>query len=258
MNFHRLSSNFESYLTTYMHQSGILSFSIEKRLWPLENVSENILHLSTNKTSQPSNMKKSYVQASKSNLLRIKNIVWVKKVFPALLVDEVGKVLKIKNNREDNKKPRINMMTREPSRKEVIILMVKHIAELIVNSAHIYITNVNKCLKNSKSDIITDFIRSTNNEIIITINKPANNLNLSTIEKYLKNIQNVILTRSRALVFQSPSCIWKSLDFHTKSIRTLSPLTLLKMFSRKPTSSTVSHWPQNLMSSKHLLNQTWR
>jgi len=147
------------------------------------------------------------VQASKSNLLRIENIVRVKKVFPALSVDEVGKVLKIKNNREDNKKPRINMMTRGPSRKEVIILMAKHIAELIVNSAHIYITNVNKCLKNSKSDIITDFIRSTNNEIIITINKPANDLNLSTIEKYLKNIQNIILTRSRALVFQSPSCI---------------------------------------------------
>ena len=69
--------------------------------------------------------------------------------------------------------------------------MAKHIAELIVNSAHIHIANVNKCLKNSKSDIVTDFIRSTNNGIVITTNKPANNLNLSTIEKYLKSIQNV-------------------------------------------------------------------
>ena len=69
--------------------------------------------------------------------------------------------------------------------------MAKHIAELIINSAHIHIANVNKCLKNSKSDIVTDFIRSTNNGIVITTNKPANNLNLSTIEKYLKSIQNV-------------------------------------------------------------------
>ena len=112
-------------------------------------------------------------------------------MFPALSVDEVGKVLKIKNSGEGNKKPKINMTTREPSRKEVIILMAKHTAELIVNSAHIHIANINKCLKNSKSDIVADFIRSTNNGIIITTNKPANDLNLSTIEKYLKSIQNV-------------------------------------------------------------------
>jgi len=112
-------------------------------------------------------------------------------VFPALSADEVGKVLKIKNSGEGNKKPKINMTTRGPSRKEVIIPMAKHNAELIVNSAHIYIANVNKCLKNSKSDIVADFIQSTNNGIVITTNKLANDLNLSTIEKYLKNIQNI-------------------------------------------------------------------
>ena len=143
------------------------------------------------KDPKPSNMKKFYAQASKSNLSHIKDIVQVKEAFPALLVDEVGKVLKIKNSREGNKKLRINMMTREPSRKEVIILMAKHIAKLIINSAHIHIASINKCLKNSKLDIITDFIQSTNNRIIITTNKPANDLNLSTIEKYLKNIQNI-------------------------------------------------------------------
>jgi len=42
-----------------------------------------------------------------------------------------------------------------------------------------------------KSDIIADFIHVTNNEIVITTNKPANDLDLSTIEKYLKNIKNV-------------------------------------------------------------------
>jgi len=69
--------------------------------------------------------------------------------------------------------------------------MAKHIAELIVNSAHNHITNINKCLRNSKSDIVADFIRSTNNGIIITTSKLANNLNLATIENYLKNMQNV-------------------------------------------------------------------
>ena len=83
------------------------------------------------------------------------------------------------------------MTTRGPSRKEVIIPMAKYIAELIVNSAHNHITNINKCLRNSKSDIVADFIRSTNNGIIITTSKPANDLNLATIEKYFKSIQNI-------------------------------------------------------------------
>ena len=149
------------------------------------------IEITIKKDFKPSNMKKSYVQASKSNLSYIEDIVQIKEAFPALLIDKVRKVSKISNSGESNKKPKINMTTREPSRKEVIILMANHIAELIVNSAHIYITNVNKCLKNSKSDIVMDFIQSTNNEIIITTNKPANNLNLSTIEKYLKSIQNI-------------------------------------------------------------------
>ena len=112
-------------------------------------------------------------------------------MFPTLSTNEVGKVLKIKNSGEGNKKSKINMTTRGPSRKEIIILMAKYIAELIVNSAHIHIANINKCLRNSKSDIVADFIQSTNNGIVITTNKPANDLNLSTIEKYLKSIQNV-------------------------------------------------------------------
>ena len=143
------------------------------------------------KAPKSSNMKKSYVQALKSNLSCIEDILQVKKVFPALLVNEVGKVLKISNSREGSKKPRINMTTRGPSRKEVIIPMAKYIAELMINSVHTHIINVNKCLKNSKLDIVTDFICITNNGIVITTNKPANNLNLLTIEKYLKSIQNV-------------------------------------------------------------------
>ena len=149
------------------------------------------IEITIKKDLKPSNMKKSYVQALKSNLSHIKDIVQIKEAFSALLIDEVRKVSKISNSGESNKKLKINMTTREPSRKEVIILMANHIAELIINSAHIHITNVNKCLKNSKSDIITDFIQSTNNGIIINTNNPTNNLNLSTIEKYLKSIQNI-------------------------------------------------------------------
>ena len=105
----------------------------------------------------------------------------------------MGKMLKAKNSRVGNKKPKINMTTRGLSRKEVIISIAKSNAELIINLAHTHISNINKCLTNSKSDIVADFIQITNNGIIITTNKPANMLDLSTIEKFLKNIDNVNL-----------------------------------------------------------------
>ena len=102
-------------------------------------------------------------------------------------------MLKAKNSNGGTKKPKINMTTRGQSRREVIIPMAKTNTELIVNSAYIHISNINKCLKNSKSNIFADFIRFNINGIIITTNKPANDLDLSTIKKYLKSVQNVNL-----------------------------------------------------------------
>jgi len=111
------------------------------------------------KAPKPIITKKSYVQASKANFLSsIKDVIWVKEVFPALSADEVGKMLKAKNSGRDMKKPKINITTRGQSRREIIISMTKANAELIVNSAYIHVSNVNKYLKNSKSDTFADFI----------------------------------------------------------------------------------------------------
>ena len=111
------------------------------------------------KAPKPMITKKSYMQASKTNiLLSIEDVIQVKEAFSTLSADEVEKILKAKNSSRGIKKPKINMMTRGQSRREVIISMTKTNTELIINSAHIHISNVNKCLKNSKSDIFADFI----------------------------------------------------------------------------------------------------
>ena len=137
-------------------------------------------------------MKKSYTQAFKSNILqKIENVLQLKKAFPSLLVDKVENILKAKNSGKGIKKPRINMTMKELLRRKIIVPTTKSNVESIVNLAHIHITNINKYLKNSKSDIIADFIHINNNGIVITTNKPTNNLDLSTIEKFLKNINNV-------------------------------------------------------------------
>ena len=111
------------------------------------------------KATKPTITKKSYMQASKANIsTSIEDVIRVKEVFPSLSADEVGKMLKAKNSSGGSKKPKINMMTKGQSRREVIISMTKTNAKLIVNSAHIHTSNVNKCLKNSKSDTFADFI----------------------------------------------------------------------------------------------------
>ena len=62
------------------------------------------------KVPKPSNMKKSYAQASKSNLSKVKDILQVKEAFPSLSADEVGKILKVKNSSKGKKKPKLNIM----------------------------------------------------------------------------------------------------------------------------------------------------
>ena len=64
---------------------------------------------------------------------------------------------------------------------------------MIINSATQYIANINKYLKNIKLNIIVDFICVINNEVTITMNKSANIPDLATIEKYIKNINNINL-----------------------------------------------------------------
>jgi len=144
------------------------------------------------KVSKPSNMKKSYAQASKTNFSsKIEDILQVKEVFPSLSANEVGKILKVKKSSEGKMKLKLNMTTRGPSRKKVIIPITKSNAELIMKSAYKHITNTNECPKNSNSDIIADFIHPSNNGIIITTNHPANVTEISRIENFLKKIDNI-------------------------------------------------------------------
>ena len=95
------------------------------------------------------------------------------------------------------------MTTKEPSRRQIIIPMSKLKLITLFNS---HITNLNKVLKNTKSDIIVDFVQSDLHGLIITINKVTSLLDLYTIENYVKNANNInidnILTSQ---LFQSNS-----------------------------------------------------
>ena len=98
---------------------------------------------------------------------------------------------------EGKKKPKINIITKGPLKKQVIIPIVKSNTELIVNLAYQHITNI-------KSDIIADLIQVINEGVNITMNKLANPSDLTIIKK-VSAIS--IWIQSRVLVFQSPSYI---------------------------------------------------
>ena len=55
----------------------------------------------------------------------------------------------------------------------------------------IVVTNLNKNLKNIKSDIMVDFICQETSGVTIVTNKVASNLDLQTIENYMKNTNHI-------------------------------------------------------------------
>jgi len=60
------------------------------------------------------------------------------------------------------------MMTKGPSRKQVIIPMSSHNANRIMSKSNTYIVNINKLLKDIKSDILANFMHVNNKEMYQT------------------------------------------------------------------------------------------
>ena len=98
------------------------------------------------------------------------------------------------------------MITKRLLRKQVIVLMnVKNKSSFIKESSA-HVANINRALKNVKLEIIANFICSNNRSIIITTNKIVSTLDLQTIEKYIKNVNNIKSNYIKALrLLQSKS-----------------------------------------------------
>ena len=123
-------------------------------------------------------------------LANIKEIVKIKDSFPQL---SSKKIEKIHNtiNKLKKKKPHINIITKGLSRKQVIIPMSNANSVKFLVSSGENITNINRELKNIKSDILAKFIQINQCGIIITTNKAAVPSDLRATERYIKNIKNI-------------------------------------------------------------------
>ena len=112
------------------------------------------------------NVRKLYAQATSSN---ISDILKLKKNIPNILAKKIKKIHKIINNK-NKVKPWLNITMKCPSRKQVIIPMSKVNINNILASENEHIVNINRALKNIKSNITVNFICLENLGITIVSN----------------------------------------------------------------------------------------
>ena len=116
-----------------------------------------------------SNKTKSYAQASKQNA-SMADIIKIKETFPSVGVKEIDQINNIVR-RPSKSKPYIQMTTKGPSRKQVIIPIVKNNINKFTKNSLIHVTNLNRNLRNDMSEVLVDFIHSDLLGIMVVTNK---------------------------------------------------------------------------------------
>ena len=134
-----------------------------------------------------SNVRKLYAQATSSNIL---DILKLKNNFPNLLAKKIKEIQRIINNK-NKMRPQLNMITKGPSKKQVIVPMSKVNINNILTLANKHVTNINRALKNVKSNILVNFIHLDKLGIIIASNLVVLQLDFLVMERYVKSIDNV-------------------------------------------------------------------
>ena len=86
------------------------------------------------------------------------------------------------------------MMIKRLSRKQIVIPIGINNVEQIIAKANSHISNINRLLKEIKSEISVNSIQSNNKGILVTINKIAATSDLNIMEKYLKDLNDINLT----------------------------------------------------------------
>lgn len=81
----------------------------------------------------------------------------IKEIFPNLQAKKIEKIHKVINN-NSKPKPKINMTMKDLSRKQVIILMSNENKAKFMESSSVHIINLNRALKDIKSEVIADFV----------------------------------------------------------------------------------------------------
>ena len=156
---------------------------IFKYFYPKKTSDNNTNRSSNNQTT------KSYTQASKT-LTNTFDVLKIKETFPALNAKKIDQVNNIVHG-QSKPKPHIKMTTKGPSRKHIIIPMSSDNISSFIKNSSLNIANINRELRNAKTDVLVNYIHSDNTGITIVTNKVAQQLDLSIINHYVKNSNDI-------------------------------------------------------------------
>ena len=78
-----------------------------------------------------------------------------------------------------------------PSRKQIIISMSNNNNNIFMKNSAAHVTNINRLLRNAKSDIVVDFIWSNSIGLSIITNKVALQSDLQVIDQYVKKSEDI-------------------------------------------------------------------
>ena len=129
-----------------------------------------------------------YIQAFKSN---VNDIIKIKNIFLKLPANKILEIHKVMNNPSQKAKPKLNMITKNLSRKQVIVPMESNNTKRVMAKTDTRVFNINRLFKEVKSEISINLIYSNNKRLLITTNKVAAISNLNIIKKYMKDINDV-------------------------------------------------------------------
>ena len=82
-------------------------------------------------------------------------------------------------------------MTKGLSRKQIIILMSSKNTMKFMKNSSLYVTNINKLLRNVKLEVLVKFIQLDQMVIIVITSKVVLQLDLLIIENYIKDMDNI-------------------------------------------------------------------
>jgi len=140
-------------------------------------------------TTNHSKPTKSYAQASRQTV-SISDVLKIKESFPALNAKQIDRVNNsVKGN--PNPKLRIQMTTKGPSRKQVIVPISNDNTISFTKNSTLHVAHINRLLRNAKSDIAVDFIRPDPIGPVIITNKVANQSDLQIISQYIKRSEDI-------------------------------------------------------------------
>jgi len=140
-------------------------------------------------SSLNSQSNKSYAQASKSPT-STSDVLKIKETFPALNAKKIDQVNSIVNGK-NQQKPQIQSTTKGPSRKHIIIPMSTDNISSFMKNLSLHVANINRELRNAKTEVLVDYIHSDSTGIIIITNKVGQQSDLSIIDNYIKNSNDV-------------------------------------------------------------------